>query len=151
MLNKRKSKKAAGASPQTPLGSYKRSPRPLCCQGGARPLPYTPSSCEYIYQTLPPPFPKILDPPLPRVSSMVQPMLQMVPHCPLMYNSTRPRYCSLPVEFPPPASLTEKLCENEGWSATSNFNYVTWHTLIYSPAQSGGICTLCESIYIVLT
>ena len=33
MLNKRKSKKAAGAKPQTPLGSYQRFLRPPCCHG----------------------------------------------------------------------------------------------------------------------
>ena len=55
MLNKRKSKKAAGASPQTPLGELSAFPQtPLLSREGARPLPYPPPSCEYIYQT--PPF-----------------------------------------------------------------------------------------------
>ena len=45
MLNKRKSKKAAGASPQTPLGELSALPQnPLAVTGGggARPLPYPP-------------------------------------------------------------------------------------------------------------
>ena len=43
MLNKRKSKKAAGAKPQTPLGELSAlPPDPLAVTGGARPLPYPP-------------------------------------------------------------------------------------------------------------
>ena len=43
MLNKRKSKKAAGASPQTPLGELSAlSPNPLAVTGGGAPLPYPP-------------------------------------------------------------------------------------------------------------
>ena len=57
MVNKRKSKKAAGASPQTPLGELSPLPQtPLLSREGARPLRYPPPSCAYIYQT--PPFPK---------------------------------------------------------------------------------------------
>ena len=43
MLNKRKSKKAAGASPQTPLGELSALPHTLLLsREGARPLPYPP-------------------------------------------------------------------------------------------------------------
>ena len=43
MLNKRKSKKAAGASPQTPLGELSALPQtPLLSQEGEIPLPYPP-------------------------------------------------------------------------------------------------------------
>ena len=63
MLNKRKSIKAAWASPQTPLGELSALPQnPLAVTGGGTPPPVPSPSCEYIYQT--PPFPIILDPPL---------------------------------------------------------------------------------------
>ena len=56
MLNKRKSKKAAWASPQTPLGELSALPQnPLAVTGGGTPPPVPSPSCEYIYQ--PPPFP----------------------------------------------------------------------------------------------
>ena len=55
MLNKRKSKKAAGAKPQTPPGELSALPQnPLAVTGGGTPPPVP--SCEYIWQT--PPFPK---------------------------------------------------------------------------------------------
>ena len=57
MLNKRKSKKAAGASPQTPLGELSALPQnPLAVTGGGAPPPVPSPSFEYVYQT--PPFPK---------------------------------------------------------------------------------------------
>ena len=43
MLNKRKSNKAAGASPQTPLGELSALPQtPLLSREGEIPLPYPP-------------------------------------------------------------------------------------------------------------
>ena len=65
MLNKRKSKKAAGTKPQTPLGELSVLPRPPCCHERGTPTPVPSPSCENIYQTPPPPpLPEILDPPL---------------------------------------------------------------------------------------
>ena len=55
MLNKRKSKKASGASPQTPLGELSALPQnPLAVTGGGAPPPVPSPSFEYIYQTPPP-------------------------------------------------------------------------------------------------
>ena len=52
MLNKRKSKKAAGASPQTPLGELSALPQnPLNVTGEGAPPPVPSPSFEYIYQT----------------------------------------------------------------------------------------------------
>ena len=57
MLNKRKSKKADGASPQTPLGELSALPQtPLLSREGARPLPYPPPVVNLFIR--PPPFPK---------------------------------------------------------------------------------------------
>ena len=62
MLNKRKSKKAAGASPQTPLGELSALPQtPLLSREGHAPSRTLPQLWIYLSD---PPFPKILDPPL---------------------------------------------------------------------------------------
>ena len=62
MLKKRISKKAAGASPQAPLGELSALPQtPLLSREGALPLPYPPPVVNIFIR---PPFPKILDPPL---------------------------------------------------------------------------------------
>ena len=58
-LNERKSEKAAGASPQAPLGEL--AALLLAVTGGARPLQYPPPLVNIVIR---PPFPEILDPPL---------------------------------------------------------------------------------------
>ena len=65
MLNKRKSKKAAGAVPQTPLGELSALPQtPLLSREGTPPPVPSPVVNIFIRPPPPPPFPKILDPPL---------------------------------------------------------------------------------------
>ena len=82
MLNKRKSKKAAGASPQTPLGELSAlPPTPLAVTGGGAPPPVPSPSFEYIYQT--PPFPK----------SWIRPCL---PSYVLTHHMCSPIICALP-------------------------------------------------------
>ena len=58
-LNERKSEKAAGASPQAPLGEL--AALLLAVTGGERPLQYPPPLVNIVIR---PPFPEILDPPL---------------------------------------------------------------------------------------
>ena len=63
MLNERKSEKAAGASPQAPLGELTAlPPDPLAVTGGGTPPPVpTPPLVNIVIR---PPLPEILDPPL---------------------------------------------------------------------------------------